>query len=263
MLLLPHLPPWSKVPQVQGFIDASVLTAVMAPVIWLLVVKPLTRLLESRGELLHALFRVQEQERSRIARDLHDEIGQQLTALLIGLGTLEAAQDLSSVRKIAQHLRKVGGTAHEEVRRLARGLRPGVLEDLGLVAAVERLCEDFEQAHGLAVQLETPATIGKLTLPIEVSLYRILQESLTNVVRHAQARTVNVSLTIVDEIVRLSIVDDGCGLESDPHESSAAVPLSLGLKSIRERAEMLHGDCVIRSADGGGTLIEVRIPSRK
>ena len=102
-------------------------------------------------------FESQEQERSRIARDLHDEIGQQLTALLVGLGTVESAKDLQSAQQLAHDLRKVGATAHEEVRRLVRGLRPGVLEELGLAAAIERLCEDFEQVHGVTVRLEAPA----------------------------------------------------------------------------------------------------------
>ncbi len=99
MLLLPFLPTWSRSPLFQGVLDASILTLVMAPVIWWLVVKPLRHLSESRGHLLHSLFQSQEQERSRIARDLHDEIGQQLTALLVGLGTVESAKDLPSAHK--------------------------------------------------------------------------------------------------------------------------------------------------------------------
>ena len=261
MLLLPFLPTWTRARPFQGFLDASILTLVMAPVVWLLVVKPLRRLSESRGELLHALFQAQEEERSRIARDLHDEIGQQLTALLVGLGTVEAAHDLPSAKKLAHDLRQVGATAHEEVRRLASGLRPGVLEELGLVAAVERLCEDFEQVHGVAVRLETSASIGALSLPAETTLYRILQESLTNVARHAQANSVDVRLVRTGDMVTLFVADDGRGLQADSNASPRSGTFGLGLKSIRERAEMLHGDCTIRSADSGGVSLEVRIPA--
>jgi two-component system sensor histidine kinase UhpB len=260
MFLLQYLPHWWRTQLAQGFIDASILTLVMAPIIWWLVVKPLRRLSDSRRELLYAFLEAQELERSRIARDLHDEIGQQLTALLVGLGTLECTPDLLAARKLAHDLRQVGATAHEEVRRLARGLHPGVLEDLGLVAAVERLCEDFEQAHGVGVQLEASATIGLLPLSLELTLYRILQESLTNVARHAQASSVKVSLDRIGKMITLSVADDGRGLQGDPNELSKPGNLNMGLKSIRERAEMLHGDCFIRSVDRGGTLIEVRVP---
>ena len=260
MLLLPGLPNWMRNPLVQGVLDAAILTLVMAPVIWWLVVKPLRRLSESRGQLLHSLFQAQEQERSRIARDLHDEIGQQLTAILVGLGTVESAKDLQSARQLANDLRKVGATAHEEVRRLARGLRPGVLEELGLVSAIERLCEDFQQLHGVAVRLEVPeASFGKHSLPVETSLYRILQESLTNVARHAQASSVDVTLTRSGNLITLSIADDGCGMKSDSEVQFSHERRSLGLESIRERAEMLHGECLIDSAAQGGVLIQVTV----
>lgn len=264
MLLLPFVPSWSKTAWIQGLADATILTLVMAPVLWLLVVKPLRRLSESRGQLLHSLFERQEQERARIARDLHDEIGQQLTALLVGLGTVESANDLQTAQQLAHNLRKIGGTAHDEVRRLARGLRPGVLEELGLVAAIERLCEDFEQVHGVTVRLKVSAPAnGELSLPLETSLYRILQESLTNVARHAQANSVNVTLTRNGDVVTLTVEDDGRGM----HDATYGLPVlgrrSLGLDSIRERALMLQGECIIRNAKSGGLLVQVTLPVPK
>jgi signal transduction histidine kinase len=262
MLMLPYLPHWATTRQVQGLVDATILTFIMAPVIWWLVVRPLRHLAEYRGKLLHAFLQAQEEERSRIARDLHDEIGQQLTALLVGLGTVEVAPDLPSAQKLARDLRKVGATAHEEVRRLASGLRPGVLEELGLIAAAERLCEDFEVAHGVSVRLQASATVmGALSLPAETSLYRILQESLTNIARHARAKSVEVTLTRAGDMVTLTVVDDGSGLPADTNQALVRSTSGLGLKSIRERAEMLRGDCIIRSVDSGGTMIQVTIPS--
>lgn len=260
MLLLPLLPTWSTAPLFQGMLDASALTLTMAPVIWWLVVKPLRQLSESRGKLLHFLFQSQEQERSRIARDLHDGIGQQLTALTVGLGTVESARDLSSAQKLAHDLREVGAAAHEEVRRIVRGLRPGVLEELGLAAAIERLCEDFQAVHGVTVRLQSSAAaIGRLPSPVEVSLYRILQEALTNVARHAQADVVRVALTRTGDSITVSIEDNGIGMR-DASGSSSTGRLRLGLDSIRERTQMLHGECTIQDADGGGTLVRASIP---
>ncbi len=251
MVLLSLFPAWSRIPLLQGMLDASLLTLVMAPIIWWLVVKPLRRLSESRGHLLHS-------------RDLHDEIGQQLTALLVGLGTVESAKDLQTAQQLAQDLRKVGGTAHEEVRRLARGLRPGVLEELGLFAAIERLCEDFEQVHGVNVRLKlSAAASGQLSLPVEISLYRILQESLTNVARHAHANSVNVTLIRARDMVTLTVEDDGCGMHDTSYGLSAPGQRSLGLDSIRERALMLQGECTICNAQGGGLLVHVTLPALK
>jgi signal transduction histidine kinase len=261
MLLLSLLPSWSRATFAQGIIDASLLTLVMAPVLWLLVVKPLRQLSESRGQLLHSLFESQEQERSRIARDLHDEIGQQLTALSIGLGTVESAKDLQSAQQLAHDLRKVGATAQEEVRRLVRGLRPGVLEELGLAAAIERLCEDFETTYGVTVRLEAPAAADCAhSLPLETTLYRVLQESLTNVAKHAHATSVEVTLTRTGDMIRLSVEDNGQGMR---HTARGSTTSGQGLDSIRERALMLQGECTIRNSESGGSLIQVTIPARK
>jgi two-component system sensor histidine kinase NreB len=264
MLLLPFVPAWSRASLIQGLVDASILTLIMAPVLWLLVVKPLRQLSESRGQLLHSLFESQEQERSRIARDLHDEIGQQITALQVGLGSVESAKDLQSAQQLAHDLRKVGATAHEEVRRLARGLRPGVLEELGLAAAIERLCEDFENIYGVTVRLEAPAAAYcENSLPLETTLYRILQESLTNVARHAQASSVAVALTRTGDVITLCVEDNGHGIRDTARGSATPGRRGQGLDSIRERALMLQGDCTIRNAEGGGSLIQVTIPAPK
>ena len=264
MLLLANLPAWSKKPLFQALLDASILTLVMAPTIWWLVVKPLRLLSDSRAHLLHSLFQAQEQERSRIARDLHDEIGQQLTAMLVGLSTIESAGSLESAQRTAKNLRIVGANAHDEIRRLAKGLRPGVLEELGLVSAVERLCEDFQQLHGIIVRLKVPGPdFGKHSFAVETSLYRILQESLTNVARHSQANSVDITLTRHGYLIVLTIADDGCGMNVNTKESTSDEQWTRGLGSIRERAEMLHGECLIDVAPQGGVLIQVTVHSMR
>jgi signal transduction histidine kinase len=260
MLLLPLFPTWSHSPQFLGVVDATILTLIMAPVIWLLVVKPIQLLAKSREYLLHSLFQAQEQERSRIARDLHDEIGQQLTAMQVGLGTIEAAKDLQAAKQLARDLRKVGATAHEEVRRLSSGLRPGVLEELGLVVALERLCEDFEQHSSLKVRRSVSTEVGdNLTLPMETALYRILQESLTNVAKHAGASVVEVTLRREGETLILSVADDGHGIEPKSNDTQGSERSGLGLDFIRERVQMLQGICKIGRSELGGALIKVTI----
>jgi two-component system, NarL family, sensor kinase len=177
---------------------------------------------------------------------------------------VESAKDLQSAKQLAHDLRQVGGTADEEVRRLARGLRPGVLEDLGLVAAIERLCEDFEQVHGVTVRLKIHAAADKtLSMPVETWLYRILQESLTNVARHAQANSVNVTLARTADMVTLTVEDDGRGIHDNSYGFIAPGQRTLGLDSIRERALMLQGECIIRNAENGRLIVQVTLPTPK
>ena len=260
MLAIPALPAWTRAPVVEGILDATVLTLVTGPAVWWLAVVPIRRLFEARGELLHRLFRAQDEERARIARDLHDEIGQHLTALLVGLKTIESVSDLTTAKARACKLHGWAAIAHEEVRRLARGLRPGVLEELGLEAAVGRLCEDFGQTHGTTVQLDVASgAYAGLSPVVEISLYRILQEALTNVARHAAAAEVQVSLQRSDDWITLSVVDRGRGFPGERADSSTDEG-TLGLASIRERALMLGGTCSIRSDVGQGTTVQVSIP---
>lgn len=261
MLLLPWLPEAWHDTLVEGLLDASTLTLVTAPAVWFLAVSPLRRLFEARGRLLRRLFESQEQERARIARDLHDGVGQDLTALLVGLRTIEEAGDLGTARTRARDLRELTSTAHSEVRRLARGLRPVILEELGLVSALERLAEDFQRTHGVEVTLlRDPTAKDRLEPATETALYRIVQEGLANVARHARAREVEVSLRQEGESLALSLRDDGRGFDADDLEALKGREGSFGLASIRERALMLGGACAVRARPGEGTTIEVRIP---
>lgn len=261
MLLLPRLPPAWHGTVADSLIDASLLTLATAPILWLLVVLPLRRLFEARGRLLRRLFESQEQERARVARDLHDGLGQDLTALLVGLRTIEEASDLETAGARARRLREVAAAAHGEVRRLARGLRPVVLEELGLVTALERLGEDFERTHGIRVALACDALApGRLAPAAEAAIYRIAQEALANVARHAGATRVELRLQIEDRALLLAIRDDGRGFDAEALASRRDGEGGFGLASMRERSWMLGGDCALRSVAGEGTAIEIRIP---
>lgn len=262
MLLLPRLAGEPHDPLTEGLLDASILTVIVAPAVWFLAVRPLRRLFEARGQLLRRLFESQEQERGRVARDLHDGVGQQLTALMVGLRTVEEAADLDTARSRAASLREFAALAHGEVRRLARGLRPTILEELGLVAALERLCEDFGRTHALDVAASCDLGESERLPPTtETALYRIAQEALSNVVRHAGASQARLRLAREGTQIHLSIHDDGCGFDAAAAETPLRRESGYGLGSIRERTLLLEGKLTLRSRAGEGTTVDVLVPA--
>src|SRR5438876_193743 len=151
----------------------------------------------------------QEEERARIARELHDETGQSLTALLVGLRTIEESQTIADATELAQRLREVAAQTLEEVGRLSRGLHPSVLDDVGLAAAVTRHAQDFAHLHGIAVDVWIDQFDAEPLPPlVQTTVYRVLQEALTNVAKHAGARSVNVRLARGEATVELCVRDD-------------------------------------------------------
>lgn len=194
----------------------------------------------------------QEAERHRIAQELHDEVGQGLTAVLLGLKrAADRAPD-----DIAEELRTVAEIARgslDEVRDVARRLRPGVLDDLGLLSALAAACTDFTTHSGIHVRRGFAPGLPPLTSDKELVLYRVAQEALTNVARHAQASTVTVSLSTQGDAVVLLVADDGVGIRG---RSEGA-----GIKGIRERALLIEGSVVIRTRVGGGTEVRLVVPT--
>ncbi|MDQ7828476.1 MAG: GAF domain-containing sensor histidine kinase [Armatimonadota bacterium] len=211
----------------------------------------------ARGELIERLLTAQEEERRRIARELHDEAGQALTALILNLemaGREAAEPD-------ATRLRRLKGIAEQtlgELRRLIYDLRPTVLDDLGLGAAVRWYVREVVEPSGLAVTLDLQGVDRRLPPPAETALFRILQEALNNVLKHAAATRVSVALHVGQDAVRLTVSDDGRGFEVG--RPPARPGGGLGLLGMRERAELLGGQMHVRSAPGQGTTIEVVLP---
>ncbi len=261
MLVLPAVAPWPQGSWSESIADASLLSCAIAPALWLVIVRPLRRIFIERGELLRRVFDAQESERARLARDLHDELGQHLTAMRVGLRLLEQQCSTEPARDRAADLLRLSDTSLKEVRRLASGLRPGALEDFGLAVAIDRLCEDFRAAHSLTLEC-------KVTLPphrrygreVETAVYRLVQESLTNIARHAEATHAEVVLVERDGEVHLDIRDRGKGfaLDAPSGEPNGRVPL--GLQSMRERVELLGGDFELHSTIGLGTHVRARLP---
>lgn len=216
---------------------------------------------EIRALLLNQVITVQEEERRRIARELHDETAQSLASLLLGLSALQEVRSTKASRTQARELHQIATRALAEVRRLAWGLRPSVLDDLGLVTALERYTEDFARTRGVAVALETVGLEPeRMPAAVETALFRIVQEALSNVARHAGAHQVRVTLQRHDGAVALLVEDDGHGFDPARPAAAATAARGLGIHSMRERAAVHGGTLTIEAAPGRGTRIAVEIP---
>src|SRR5215216_5633152 len=204
------------------------------------------------------LVTTREEERRRLRRDLHDSLGAQLAGLNVQAGTLRRLipRDPDAADELVVELREELRSAITDIRRLVYDLRPPALDDLGLAEALRRLAEHYgSEDEQLSVLVEAPEDLPKLPAAVEVAVYRITQEALVNVARHARARTCVVRLAVNEE-VGLEIFDDGVGI---PAERSAGV----GLSSMRERATELGGSCAVETAPKGGTQVLVRLPMPK
>jgi signal transduction histidine kinase len=212
----------------------------------------------SRRVARDALRRVvagQELERRRLARELHDETGQALTSILLGLRAVDEAGSSNDVRKAVSDLRELVVATLQDVRRLAVQLRPKALDDFGLVPALERLVQTFSETSGIDVDLEAQLGEERLPTEVETTLYRIVQEALTNVVKHAEATRVSILLVHRNGSATAVIEDDGRGF--DPANAASD---SLGLQGMRERVELHDGRLNLEAAPGAGTTLVVEVP---
>ena len=197
----------------------------------------------------------QELERRRLARELHDQTGQNLTSVLLGLKAIEEAEDAEErARALASVRQQVVETLHD-IRRLAVELRPKALDDFGLVAAVERLAETVGEQTGMRVEVEARLD-ERLPTEVETALYRIVQEALTNVVKHADARAVSVVLARTDGAITAVVEDDGRGFDTGARTEG------LGLAGMRERLALLGGRLKLESSTASGTTLVAEVPSR-
>ena len=202
---------------------------------------------------LRRILEAQELERCRLARELHDQTGQELTSVLLGLKAVEEAQsDAERVEALAAVREQVVGTLHD-VRRIAVELRPKALDDFGLVAALERLRDTFSEQTGMRVDLESQIR-DRLPTEVDTALYRIIQEALTNIVKHARANAVSIVLARKPGMVTAVIEDDGRGFT--PVGSGEG----LGLLGMGERLALLGGKLKIESSPGAGTTIVAEVP---
>jgi signal transduction histidine kinase len=207
-------------------------------------------------DALRRVVDAQELERARLARELHDETGQALTSILLGLKHLDDVVETDEAREATAAIRELVASTLQDVRRLAVELRPSALDDFGLVPAVERLAANLSEQTDLAVDFE--ARLGERRMPpeAETALYRIVQEAVTNVVKHADAHRVSITLVRKEASVVVVIEDDGQGFEPASVRAGA-----LGFTGMRERVELVGGRLTVESSPGAGTTLvaEVRV----
>jgi PAS domain S-box-containing protein len=216
---------------------------------------------ESRTRLIERVMSAQEEERRRIARELHDETGQSLTSLLLGLRLIGETRTLKKAETQVNQLRHITVQILDNLRRLARGLHPSILDDLGLGLALTRYATDYAKSHGITVSFEAEGLdSNRLPSPVETALYRIVQEALTNVARHASAKTVRIAITRQPLGVQMIVEDDGCGFDVETTLRTSNTSGHLGLYGMRERAMLLGGSVTVESGRGKGTTVSVRIP---
>jgi len=201
------------------------------------------------------VVRAQEDERRRLARELHDETGQALTSILLGLKGLEELDDMTVLGEAVAALRERVVATLQDVRRLAVELRPAALDDFGLEAALERLTVGFAEQTGMKVELESRLHDARLPEEVETVLYRTVQEALTNIVKHAEAGRISIVIAQKGRSVGAVIEDDGRGF--DPERD---VDGGIGLIGMRERIALLDGSVTIESAPGKGTTLAVEVP---
>ncbi|MFQ6122009.1 MAG: GAF domain-containing protein [Dehalococcoidales bacterium] len=216
-----------------------------------------------RGELLREIFSIQEEERKRIARELHDETSQVLASLT---ANLEAATGMlpTGTNKAKTVLRKAQALSVnvlDELHRLIYELRPTLLDDLGLVAAIRWLVDNNLGAAGVAVNFKTAGRVRRLDPQLETILFRVVQEAVYNIAKHAQAKIAEVSLHFEKNAIRVCVRDDGKGFDVGEAISSKARPRGLGLLGMKERVELVNGTLSIQSnPSGGGTELNIKIP---
>ncbi len=213
-------------------------------------------LLARNRELAQQLIAVQEGERLALARELHDELAQHCTAIRVEAAYIQRSRNAGQIAASAQRSAASAELLHDGVRRLLRRLRPAELDELGLVAALQSLCESCETRSRLRCSFRHQGALQDLGEAVDTAVYRVTQEAMTNAIRHARAQTLVIELSMQGAELRLRITDDGSGF--DTHARSHG----LGLLGAGERAAALGGQLEVTSRPGEGTCIELDIPLR-
>ncbi len=215
-----------------------------------------------RSQLLRKVILAQEEERKRVARELHDEVGQGLTALVIGLGTAEEAinSDLPNKREHLQELRELMSTIIEDVRRLMSALRPSVLDDMGLGSAIRWYVDTYLEKAGVKTTLNASDPTQIIPSHIEVAVFRVVQEAINNIIRHAHAKNARIELEFSNSTIEGKVVDDGAGFDLSQARQGTADHTPVGLIGMEEKVGLFGGTLFIDSHVGLGTTIKFAIP---
>jgi signal transduction histidine kinase len=215
-----------------------------------------------RAQLSLRLVNAQEDERRRVARELHDQLGQYLTGLSLGLNRLEQLHTgQPDAAELIRKLRQLADDMSRDAHHLAMELRPAALDDLGLSAAVSNYADEVARRSRLEVDVHCDLTV-RLDPVIETTVYRVLQEALTNIVKHAKAKHVSIILERQDGGVRAIVEDDGVGFDVDRRVAHPPASARLGLVGMRERALVVGGELQIESRPGHGTTLFLHVPMK-
>lgn len=213
-----------------------------------------------RGQLLEKIITAQEDERKRISRELHDETGQSLTSLLVGLKIVDKSPTLDEARKRISELQELTSRTLEEVHKLSVELRPTLLDDLGLIAALRSYSKDFSQKYGVKVAFHASGFEQRVPPLVEVTVYRVVQEALTNIAKYASAKTVHLKFERHGAKLQAQVCDDGLGFDPEHVLAQKRKENRLGLLGMQERVTLLGGNFSLRSAEGEGCCIDLDIP---
>ncbi|HZV05725.1 MAG TPA: ATP-binding protein [Gemmataceae bacterium] len=233
MLLLPWLLPPQASRLFESTVDSIALTLVLAPVLWWTLVRPLREAIRLRIQFLRDLFAQIESDRRQTASELHDGVGQALTLLISGLRSAKICRATTACAGRVDGFQHLAENALIEVRRLALGLRPSLLDDLGLAPALERLVEDVRVHHPVAISLNVAELIERpLSDQVATTVFRIVQEALSNIIKHSQARQAAITVRPSKENAVVEVRDDGCGIP--PARLRTPPPGHLGLQGMRD-----------------------------
>lgn len=259
MLALPWVIPGEQSHLVEAAIDAILLTLIVGPILWWFVVSPIRDVLQIRTRYLAELFNTIEAERRRIAHDLHDGVGQSLSLLVSGLRSTQDGTGQEDVLRRCQQLQAIAENALRETKALALGLRPSMLDDLGLVPALGKIIADLRDHYPIDISFEQEDQVHeRLPEEFETAVFRIVQEALTNLLKHSGATKARIHAHLGKDNVLVTVWDNGRGIE--PKYLEGKRPGHLGLRGMIERALLVGGKLEIESSAGQGTTVKLLIP---
>lgn len=263
MLILPMILPSQATGVGEALADAILLTLVVSPVLYWTLLRPLQKVGDLRAKLLLDQYHAIETERQKISTELHDGVGQSLTLLVSGLRSLSAATTTVDVETKSKDLQSLAMRTLQDIKRIAKGLRPSQLDDLGLASAVQQICSEIRQNHAMDLQVDVQDIIGvRLPPDVETVCFRVFQEAINNVLKHSQATSADVLIRLASNGLSLRIKDNGKGIEKE-RIGALRNGEHLGLIGMRERLRTIAGNLEVHSEGGSGTEISAFIPGVK
>lgn len=260
MVTLPRFLPADTSRAWESFLDALLLTSIVSPLMWWSTVRPLQESARLREQFVSGLIAATERERHRIAHELHDGLGQSLTLLVSGLRSLSATLNKEESNRRVDDLARIAKQTLADAKQMALGLRPSLLDDLGLVAAIRSMADDITKHQNMKISLVTSLEGSRFSNDIETALFRICQEAVQNIARHSKASEATISFTFQGNQLRLEVRDNGEGFDTRNRPSTSG---HMGLIGMRERVVLLGGQFRIESSAGQGTCVFAEVPARQ